>query len=236
MGLHGSTGVRDRLLQAVAIRRGQLRDVRHDEFVHQAQHTRVLLDCRFGVDRGHARGHDVGAHLFEQAGQLLEPARHRAQALGQGRELAREQTVQRLPGQLRVDERVPRPVAEFFLGPDRVAQLVVEHRRVDLVCAREPGAIDRLQFTEHPPGPRQRARTAGRAEVVEFAVETVIAELRRRHRRITAELLDEALAEGIEARVGTGSGGEGRGLQHDAQRQQRQCEAPADEEAGSVHG
>ena len=215
---------------------GSCAQVRHHEFVHQAQHARVLLDRRFGVDRRHARGHDVGAHLFEQAGQLLEPARHRAQALGQRRELAREQPVQRLPGQLRVDERVPRPVAVFFLRPDRVAQLVVEHRRVDLVRAREPGAVDRLQLAEHAPGPRQRACTAGRAQVVEFAVETVIAELRRRDRRIAAELLDEALAERVEARVRTGAGGEGCRLQHDAQRQEHQCEAPADEDVGSVHG
>jgi hypothetical protein len=68
------------------------------------------------------------------------------------------------------------------------------------------------------------------------AVETVIAELRRRDRRIAAELLDETLAQRAEARVGTGAGGEGCRLQHHAQRQEHQCEVPAAGDVGSVLG
>src|SRR5512133_3583721 len=84
--------------------------------------------------------------------------------------------------------------------------------------------VDGSEFSQHALHPRQRARATRGAEVVEFAVETVVAELRCRHRRVPAELLDVPLAERLEALVGRdGSAGDQR-LQRAEQRERKQLE------------
>ena len=112
--------------------------LRHHQLVDQAQHAGVLLHRGLGVDRRHARRHEVGARLLEQPRQFLEArgdANAGAPAAARSRAPAGRTAPGRRAGCTRSGSHDQSRYAS--VGPDRVAQLVVEHRRVDLVGARQ---------------------------------------------------------------------------------------------------
>jgi hypothetical protein len=70
---HGFARPRDRLLEARPLVGRELAEVRHHQFVDQAEDARVLLDRGLGVDGRHARRVQVVAHLLQQPRQKVEP-------------------------------------------------------------------------------------------------------------------------------------------------------------------
>ena len=200
--LHGGARALDRAPESRLVRLGQRAELQHDQLIDQREHTGALLHGGFGMDRRHARRIQVGAHLLEQLRELLETRGRRRQPLRQRRIVAREQAVQRLAGELRVDQRIPGPVAQALVAPDLVAQLVVEHGRIDLIRARESAAIERRELGQQSACPGDGAPASRRTHVLELRVEPVITELRGGYGRVAAELLHVARGDGLEARIG----------------------------------
>ncbi len=68
------------------------------------------------------------------------------QALGQGRELARHQRIERAAGEAGIGERIPRPVLQLFRLEGLVVERLADHGSVDLIVARERGVIEGGEF------------------------------------------------------------------------------------------
>ena len=105
----------------------------------------MLLGRGFRMHRGHARQLQIGAHLGPQPGQPLDPCGRRAQPIGQGRKFARHQPIERLAGEVRIDQRVPGPFLEGLARPQVEAQRIIENLRVDLFGPRQLGNVHARQ-------------------------------------------------------------------------------------------
>ena len=145
----GLAQVRNRCVETLAVGIRQFLRVRHQHVVDDAEHARVLFRDGLRVDQRHPRWVEARAGLHEQFGQFFHARGRAAQAIRPRCEVARSQRVQRAAGDAVVDLRIPGPALQLFGSPDVVAQLVVQHRRIDLVIARELAAIDLAQFGEH---------------------------------------------------------------------------------------
>ena len=66
--LHGESSGGDRRLEPHSLGGLQLAEVRHDQFVDETEHARVLPHSRFGMNGRHSCGIEIGASLLEQAG------------------------------------------------------------------------------------------------------------------------------------------------------------------------
>jgi hypothetical protein len=156
--------------------------VRQDQLVDQADHATVLLGHGLGMHARYPRRIEVGAHLREQGRDFLHSRSRGTEPIGHRREFARHQRVKRTTGELPIDLRVPSPALQGLGRPEVVAQLVVEQGGVDLIFARELAAIHLAEFGEHALRERKALRAACGAEVIELAVETMVADLRGEHR------------------------------------------------------
>ena len=100
-------------LRLIGLRKGA--ELRHYELLDQLERPGVLFDCRLGMDPGHACGVENRTHLLQQPRQLVEACADVAQALGQGREVARHQQVHAVAGEVRVKEWVPAPFLQLLV-------------------------------------------------------------------------------------------------------------------------
>ncbi len=180
---HCLAQVVDGRLRTRRLDRAKLADVGGDEAVDDAQDALVLLGHRFGMDLRHARRIQVLACLRKDARDLFHALGGRGQALGQRREFARHQAVQRAAGQAVVDLRVPGPALQHLGVPDLRLQLVAQNDRIHLVLARELGYLDRIQGGQQLLARVHAALTAAGAQVVDLRIEAVVAGLGGGHRR-----------------------------------------------------
>ncbi|MNU87219.1 hypothetical protein D3C71_770000 [compost metagenome] len=207
----------DGCLQALAVFGRQFADVRGDEGINDAQDAAVLLGHRLGMDLRHAGRVQVLAGLGEDLRQLLHACGGRLQALGQRCELACHQAVDRAAGDAVVDLRVPPGGLQHLGAPDLGLQLVAQDRRVHLVLARELADVDAVQVGDKALVGRQHLLLAGGAEVVDFGIVAVVADLGGADRRQLHPGVQGALGEigesGVHGRVASagGRGGTGRG-------------------------
>ena len=189
-------------LRAVGFR--QVLEVRGDEGVDDAEDAGVLLGDGLGMHLGHARRIQVLARLRQQRRDLLHARGGGFQAFRQRCEFARHQAVDRAAGDVVVDLRIPCPALQGFRGPDVVLQLVAQDGGVDLVLARQRGGVGGVQFGQDLLAERQALLAAGGAQVVEFAVVLVFADLGGADRRELQPAFQGALGEVGEGRIGLG--------------------------------
>ena len=202
--LDGDPGRLHGLVEPFPLAGGQLAQVGLHHVVEDAQHPAILLDRRLGVDLGHPLRIERRADLAKQPRELLEPVGHVGQPLGARGEVAGHQAVDRIAGQPRVPQRVPGPGLQPLQRPEPRAKLVCEQRVIHLIRPGELGRVDfgqpveKLAAERGLPGPRRRA------DLVELAVEAVVAERRGRHGRQGWRLVDETLAEFLKPLVHRG--------------------------------
>ncbi len=197
----------DRGVESLAVVALQLTGVGHDEFLDQRDHAAVLRGHGLGVDLRHPRRVEILAHLREQARQLLHACSGRFQALGQRREFARHQVVDRAAGDAAVDLRIPGPALQGFDVPDVRTQLVAQDRGIDLVLAREFRDVEGFQLGQRLFREVERLRAAFGAEVVDLGIEAVLALLGGEDRVEGEGAVQPAFAQIGEFRVERGIGG-----------------------------
>ena len=138
----------------------------------------MLPGHRFGVHLRHPLWVEVFAHLRVQPGQLLDAQRDIGQALTDGREIARHQTVDGAARRLRIDLRIPGPLLRGVQAPQIVFELVAQDQRIDLVFTRQRRAVDRAQFGQQFLAEFRGGAAAVCTQVVNLAIETMIADRR----------------------------------------------------------
>ena len=153
-----------------------------DQFRNDAVQAGVLLGDGLGVDQRHAGRLEIATRLGEKLRQLFHARHGQSQPRGQRRELARHQRIERVAGDLVIDQRIPRPALQDFVRPQIISQLVVEDDRVHLIVTRQRGFGHGVQLSQKASRRGRRGGAALGGKVVDLAVEAVIAQLRRRYR------------------------------------------------------
>jgi hypothetical protein len=116
--------------------------VRNDHRVDDRDEAAVLLDRGLGMDLRHALRLQRFPRLFEKARQLLEARCRIVEALLERCEIPRQQSVDGIPRQAHVVERIPRPFLERVEFEQRRFDFVAEDRGIDLVGTRQRASVD----------------------------------------------------------------------------------------------
>ncbi len=227
---------RDRGVERFAVAARQRIGGGHDHVVHDALEARILARVSLRVHRRDARRHELRACLHEGViGDGAHAARGVAEALGGGREISRHQRVERIARRALICDRVPGVRFEHGVCPHDRARFVFEDRGVDLIGARERGAVDAAEIAERAFGVRDARAAAGGRNVCDPVIVAVIAELRCFGRVERDVAFDPILRERGKARVG-GAGGLRRGGGRKGGRGQRSDHRTAGRCEKMLHG
>ncbi len=173
-----------------------------DHAVDDRHHPAVLLGHGLGVDGGHAGGLQLGAGLGQEGRQLFHAGDGRPQALGPWGVVTGHQAEQGVARGGRIDLRIPGPGLQHLVGPDPVAQLVLQHLQVDLVLAGQFSGAEGLGLGQEAAGQGDLTGDPGGGDVVDLIVEAVVALLGGEDGLQRQGLVDVARGEAGEALVG----------------------------------
>ena len=178
----GVAGRLYRCPKTVLFVRGERTQPRLDHVSQDRENAAVLLDGGLGVNLGDTGGLEFLADLPQQARKLLQPHRGAVEPLAQWREFPRQEPVDGAAGEPYIDERIPRPLAQFFELPQVGAELVFEQCRVDLIGAGKRIAGDLTQLIQLPAVERSLPAACLGPHLSQLAVEAVVAQPRRGYR------------------------------------------------------
>ena len=136
------------------------------------------------------------ARNLELFGDLPQPRARASQPVGQRRVVTGEQQVER--GAWIRDEWVPGVLAAFLDVEEPVTQPDAEHLGVDPMTDRQVDVVPLVQRGEASGDDRALLVQRGRAQVVEAAVEAVVAKRTREHRLPDQNVLDRCGGEFLE--------------------------------------
>ena len=171
------------LLEPIASIGRHCGQVRFDQVVENAQDAAVLRHRGLGMNAGDARWLERGADLPVEPGELFETFRHASKSDRKGRELARHEAVDRRSAERRIGERIPGPLLQCLQIPEVGAKVVRQDRMIDLVLAGKLSSIDPAELFEITADKACFLDAALGADLIEPAVEAVVAEKRCRHWR-----------------------------------------------------
>jgi hypothetical protein len=87
------------------------------------------------------------ADLGQEPRNLVEAFAKVRQALGRRREVARQQVVQTVAGDARIDERVPAPVLQLLHAETCLLEIVAQQQGIHLAVARQVPARDARELS-----------------------------------------------------------------------------------------
>ena len=154
-----------------------------------------------GMRQWHAFRDERCADLGKKTRHVVEPSRRARQPVGQRGELACQQRIDRVAGDIAVNQRIPGPVLEGIERPERLFQFVAQQGVIHLIAAAERLWCNVGKACRHC---RQKLSfgVAGRGrDPVHLGVETVIAECRGADRIEGCRFIDVTRGEALERRV-----------------------------------
>jgi hypothetical protein len=196
----------DGAFEAALLRDGEFAFVRLNHAGDDRFEARVLRGVGRSMRDRHTRRHKGCARLLQKARHLFETIDRAFEALRQRRELARHQAIERPARETLVAERIPRPCLPGFGLPDACAQRIAEDGVVDLVGAAELGFVDRFELMKRLVRETQPGSAASGADIIDLAIEAVIACAGCAHGRETHRPIEPTAAKRFECAVGAAWG------------------------------